>query len=66
MRSIIVESGDDIEALQEKKKARTARRKAAKESAEVVGTVTEESMELETETAGTNTGNQTGWNQTGY
>lgn len=26
----------------------------------------EETVEPEAETAGTNTGNQTGWNQTGY
>lgn len=32
MGSIIAESGDDIEALRAKKKARAAKRKAAKES----------------------------------
>lgn len=64
--SIIAESGDDIEALREKKKARAAKRKAEKESAEVVETVTEETVEPEAETAGTNTGSQPGWNQTGY
>ena len=66
MGSIIAESGADIEALRKKKKARAARRKAAKESAETVETVMEETVKPEAETAGTNTGYQNGWNQTGY
>lgn len=59
MGSIIAESGDDIEALRAKKKARAAKRKAAKESAEAVETVTEETVEPEAETAGTDRWNWT-------
>lgn len=66
MGGIIAESGDDIEALRKKKRERAARRKAAKESAETVETVMEETVKPEAETAGTNTGYQNGWNQTGY
>lgn len=66
MPRIISESGADIEAIREKKKERAAKRKAAKESAETVETVMEETVKPEAETAGTNTGYQNGWNQTGY
>lgn len=66
MSRIIRESDADIGALREKKKERAAKRKAAKESAETVETVMEEAVKPEAETAGTNTGYQNGWNQTGY
>ena len=59
MGGIIAESGDDIEALRKKKRERAARRKAAKESAEAVETVTEETVEPEAETAGTDRWNWT-------
>lgn len=66
MSRIIRESDADIGALREKKKERAARRKAAKESAEVMEPVRDEQVDTEAETAGTNTGYQNGWNQTGY
>lgn len=65
MGSIIVESGADIEALREKKKERAARRKAAKESAEVTEPVTREQTGTGAETAGTGGWNQTGWTPAG-
>ena len=65
MSRIIRESDADIGTLREKKRERAARRKAAKESAETVETVMEETVKPEAETAGTNTGYQNGWNQTG-
>ena len=65
MSRIIRESDADIGTLREKKTERAAKRKAAKESAETVETVMEE-VKPEAETAGTNTGYQNGWNQTGY
>ena len=66
MSRIIRESDADIGALREKKKERAARRKAAKESAEVMEPVRDEQVDTGAETAGTNTGYQNGWNQTGY
>lgn len=59
MSRIIRESDADIGALREKKKERAARRKAAKESAEVTEPVTEEQVGTGAETAGTD-----GWNWT--
>ena len=65
MSQIIRESGADIEALREKKKGRAARRKAAKETAEVTEPVMEEQVDTEAETAGTDGWNQTGWTPAG-
>lgn len=56
MSQIIWESGADIEALREKKKERATKRKAAKNSAEVTESVTEEQTGTGAETAGTYTG----------
>ena len=52
MSRIIRESDADIDALREKKKERAARRKAAKESAEVTEPVMEEQVDTGAETAG--------------
>lgn len=65
MPRIISESGADIEALREKKKERAAKRKAAKESAEVMEPVRDEQVDTGAETAGTNGWNQTGWTPAG-
>lgn len=61
MSRIIRESDADIGALREKKKERAAKRKAAKESAEVTEPVMAEQVDTGAETAGTNGWNQTGW-----
>lgn len=65
MSQIIAESGTDIEALREKKKERAAKRKAAKESSEVMEPVRDEQVDTGAETAGTNGWNQTGWTPAG-
>lgn len=56
MSRIIRESDADIGALREKKKERAARRKAAKESAEVMEPVRDGQVDTGAETAGTYTG----------
>ena len=65
MSRIIRESDADIDALREKKKERAARRKAAKESAEVTEPVMEEQVDTGAETAGTDGWSPTGWTPAG-
>lgn len=65
MSRIIRESDADIGALREKKKERAARRKAAKESAEVMEPVRDEQVDTGAETAGTDGWSPTGWTPAG-
>ena len=65
MSRIIRESDADIGALREKKKERAAKRKAAKEAAEVMEPVRDEQVDTGAETAGTGGWNQTGWTPAG-
>lgn len=65
MPRIISESGADIEAIREKKKERAAKRKAAKESSEVMEPVRDEQVDTGAETAGTGGWSPTGWTPAG-
>ena len=65
MSRIIRESDADIGVLREKKKERAAKRKAAKESAEVTEPVRDERVDTGAETAGTDGWSPTGWTPAG-